>query len=55
MSALCIPLQPRLPLTFTMAPLTVPIQRNIRTLPPSRMYLEDVDGARKAQRMQQHT
>lgn len=32
-------LQPRLILTFTMAPLTDPIQRKSRTLPPSRMYL----------------
>ena len=30
---------PASPLTFTMAPLTDPIQRKSRTLPPSRMYL----------------
>lgn len=31
--------QLRCPLTSTMAPLMEPIQRNSRTLPPSRMYL----------------
>jgi len=38
-----------LPLTFTMAPLTEPIQRNRGTLPPNRMYLWEV-GSRWCQR-----